>query len=179
MCDNSSLATGALSLQSAGALTSTVGSYFSSSGQKQALGAQANIDTTNARIQEDAAQGALVQGAQQEQNQRFKTASLKGSQRASIGASGVTLDSDTASRVLASTDIMGDIDANTINANAVKSAWGYRTQAANYQNDALLKNAQAKGINPLESATSTLLTGAGSVAKSYYQLKKSGAFDND
>jgi hypothetical protein len=39
--------------------------------------------------------------------------------------------------VLTSTDVMGQIDKNTIAANAVRSAWGYRTQATSFQNEAL------------------------------------------
>jgi hypothetical protein len=75
----------------------------------------------------------------------------------------------------ASTDIMKEIDANTLTANAARSAWGYRAQAVNFQNEALTQRATAKAIRPGMSAMSSLLGSAASVAGSWYDLNKSGA----
>ena len=75
----------------------------------------------------------------------------------------------------ASTDIMKEIDRNTVEANAVRSAWGYRTQAVNSQNDALIKRATADTISPFGSATTSLMGSAGNVATSWYQLNKATA----
>ncbi|WP_186425096.1 virion core protein, T7 gp14 family [Cupriavidus metallidurans] len=170
---------GALALQGGGAAISTVGSYFSAQQQKSALGAQADIADINARTAESTAESALYQGQQQEISQRLKTAQLKSSQRTAMAANGIDLGSGSAVNVLTSTDTMGEIDANTIAANAVRSAFGYRTQATNFQNDALMKRTTASGISPITSAASTLLTGAGQVAGSWYKLKKAGAFDSN
>jgi hypothetical protein len=68
------------------------------------------------------------------------------------------------------------VDANTIAANAVQSAWGYRTQAVNYKNDALMSRATASGISPGLNAASTLLGEAGQVASTWYGMNKAGAF---
>ena len=70
---------------------------------------------------------------------------------------------------------MKEIDASTLTANAVRTAWGYRIQATNYQNDALTKRATASAISPNKSAISSLLGDAGNVAESWYSLSKSGA----
>lgn len=167
----------ALALQGAGAAASSVGSYFAAQSQKNALNAQADTADINARMAESTAQSALYQGQSQEISARLKTAQLKSSQRASMAANGIDLGSDTATNILTSTDTMGDIDANTIAANAVRLAFGYRTQATNFQNDALMRRANASGISPMASATSTLLTGAGQVASSWYSMNKAGMFD--
>jgi hypothetical protein len=166
-----------LVLQGAGAAASTVGSYFASQSQKTALGAQADIADINARTAESTAQSALYQGQQQEIGARLKTAQLKSSQRTAMAANGIDLGSATATNILTSTDTMGEIDANTIAANAVRSAFGYRTQATNSQNEALMKRATGSAISPISAATSTLLTGAGQVAGSWYALNKAGALD--
>ena len=93
-----------------------------------------------------------------------------------MAANGIDLGSETAVNILTSTDVMGEIDANTVAANAARSAWGYRTEGVNFRNDALLKRSSAGSINPMMRTGTTLLTGATDVAKSYYMLDKVGAF---
>lgn len=167
----------ALAMQGAGVAASTVGSYFAAQSQKNALGAQADIADINARTSESTAQSALYQGQAQEISARLKTGQLKSSQRVAMAANGIDLGSGTATNILTSTDTMGEIDANTIAANAVRSAFGYRTQATNFQNEALMKRATAGAISPISSAVSSLLTGAGQVAGSWYAMSKAGALD--
>lgn len=196
--------------QVGGMFTSAIGSYFSSATNKINLQGQADlaaingriagslgetnsaIADTNARIAELAAQTELRRGQREEQNSRLKTAHVKSAQRAAMAANGIDLGSDSALNVLTTTDVMGEIDANTLQANAVRSAWGYRVQATNYQteaasaslqgkilatnsaNEALVKSAAADSISPFGSAASSLIGNAGSVASSWYKLKKAG-----
>lgn len=166
----------ALGTSAAGGAMNTVGSYYAAKGQQIGLKAQAGLAETNARIAELQAKSALIEGQKEEQNSRLRTANVKGTQRARFGANNVALDSETALNIQTSTDLIGEVDANTIAANAARLAWGYRTQAVDMQNDALLKRAQARGISPLMSAGGSLLTSASSVAKDYYSMKKVGAF---
>lgn len=161
--------------QMGGMATSAIGSYYSAATQKATLQGQAAIADTNARIAELGAQTALSQGQQQVANLTLKAGQLKSSQRAAMAANGIDLGEGNAAEVQASTDIMKEIDANTLTANAVRSAWGYRTQAVNFQNDALMKRAGADSISPFSSAASSLLGSAGSVAGSWYSMNKSGA----
>jgi len=142
--------------------------------------------TTNARIAELGAQSALQQGQQQVAALSLKAGHLKSSQRAALAANGVDLGAGSAAELQASADIMKDADIETLTANAVRSAWGYRAQATNFQNEALAaqsngwlyrteaqtKRATAAGLSPFGSAATTLLGGAGSVAKSWYELGK-------
>ena len=108
---------------------------------------------------------------------RLQTSQLKGRQRASLAANGIDLGSQTAVNILTTTDVMGEIDANTVAANAVRSAWGYRTQGQNFKNDAAMKRVTARTINPGMAAATTLMSEAGQVAAAWYGLNKAGAFD--
>ena len=67
---------------------------------------------------------------------------------------------------------------NTAEANAVRAAWGYRTQAVNTQNEALIKRSAASSISPMGSAATSLLGSATSVAGNWYQMNKMGLFDS-
>ena len=164
-----------LGMQAAGAAMGTVGSYYSAQNTKSNLQMQANLADTNAQIAELGAQSALAQGAKEEQRSRLQTTALKKSQRVALAANGVDLGQGSAAELLTSTDLMGDIDANTIKANAVRSAWGYRTQATNYQNQALMDRAAAGAISPGAGAVASLLVSAGSVVQSWYQFNQAGA----
>ena len=158
--------------QMGGMATSAIGSYYSAATQKATLQGQAAIADTNARIAELGAQSTLNQGQQQVANLTLKAGQLKGSQRAAMAANGIDLGVGNAAEIQASTDIMKEVDANTLEANAVRTAWGYRTQATNYQNEALAARATAGAISPGMSAVSSLLGSAGTVASSWYQYSK-------
>lgn len=169
-------ATGALGAQGFGAAASAVGNYYSAQSQKSSLGLQATIADINAQTAESTAQQALFSGQRLEQASRLRTAGIKGRQTSSLAANGIDLGQGSALRTLTDTDTFGEIDANTIKANAVRSAWGYRTQATNYQNQALQARASASAISPAMSLTSSLLGGATQVAGSWYSFNKAGAF---
>jgi hypothetical protein len=170
------MASASLMGQVGGGLMSAAGSYYSAKSQKIALESQAAIADINARVSEMGAQSALYQGQQQVGALTLKAGQLKSSQRAAQAAGGIDIGSGSAAEVRASTDIMKEIDANTINANAVRSAWGYRIQGTNYQNQALMARANASAINPASAAATSLLGSAGKVASSWYAFSKSGAF---
>lgn len=165
--------TGAFALQIGGALTSAIGSYYGAATQKINLRTQAYLADVNARIAELGAQSALLQGQQQVGALTLKAGQLKSRQRAALAANGVDFGVGSAAEIQASTDIMKEIDANTLEANAVRTAWGYRTQVTNYQNEALAARTTAGAISPGMSAVSSLLGSAGSVASSWYMLNKS------
>ena len=164
-----------LGVQGLGALMSVVGAFYSSSSQRAQLRAQAQLAQINATTAERTAQSALQAGQLQEQHSMLATANLKSTQQAHFAANGIDLGEGSAARVLADTDVMGEIDKNTIAANAVRQAWGYRTQATNYSNQALFSNAEASAISPTISSASSLLSSAGQVASGWYQMNKTGA----
>ena len=164
-------ATSSLYLQGGGAVTSAVGAYYGA----QASKAQASIADTNARLAELGAQAALLQGQSTVMRSRIATANVKGAQRTAFAANGVDASSASAARVLTSTDVIGEVDANTIEADAVRAAFGYRTQAMNYSNDAMLRRA---GPSPLAAAGTSLLGSGQQVAASWYRFKQDGAFNS-
>jgi hypothetical protein len=167
----------AMVMQGAGAASSAVGAYYGAQSQKASLELQASLSDINARMSESAAQQTLLTGQREAQKSRIATANLKGSQRASMAANGIDLGEGTANQILTSTDVLGEIDANTLQANAVRNAWGYRTQGVNQSNQALMSRAAAGAISPGMAATSSLLGSAGSVASNWYQYNKVGGGD--
>lgn len=173
-----SMATASMIGQVGGAATSALGSYYSASTQRIAMNGQADIADINARLAESGAQSALLQGQQQVTAHTLKVGQMKSRQRAAMAANGVDLGTGSAAETLATTDIMKEIDTNTLTANAVRNAFGYRTQAVNFQNEALGKRAGASMISPAGAAFSSLLGGAGGVAKSWYSYSKAGAWDS-
>lgn len=172
-----SFAKSAMALQGMGAVTSILGTYNSAVLQKDSLGFQASMADVNARMSEQSAQAELLRGEREYQSSRLRTGLLKSRQRASLAANGVDLGVGSAAEILTSTDVMGEIDANTIQANAIRQAWGYRTQATGYQNEALIRRASAGSINPGMAAMTTLLTEGAKMGASYAQLNRVGAFD--
>lgn len=167
----------ALAMQGFGVGASTVGAYYNALGQKSTLDAQAHISETNAKLADMSAQSAMLSGQRQEQAVKLNTAQVKSSQRAAFAANGVDLSSTTPVAVLTTTDVLGETDAATVAANAMRTAFGYQAQGVSYRNQALSERAASKSINPFFSAAGTLIAGAGTVSESWYKLKKEGAFD--
>ena len=166
------LAQAAMVSQIGGSVSGAVGSYYSAKSQASSLKFQSDIAGINARIAELGAQQELYRGQQQVGALTMKAGQVKSSQRASMAANGIDLGEGNAAEIQASTDIMKEVDKNTIEANAVRSAWGYRTQSTNYQNEALIRSATADSINPFASAATSMLGSAGSVASTWYNYQR-------
>jgi hypothetical protein len=165
---------GGMAFAGAGLASSVIGAYYSGASQRESLRFQADMAAINARIAEQSAQTALLQGQRQEQASRLRGAQVKSSQRAAMAANGIDLSEGSAQNVLNTTDYFNEMDANTLAANATRSAWGYRTQATNYMNDALSKRSSADAISPAMGAASSLLTGGSQVADKWYAMNKAG-----
>lgn len=163
-------------LGAAGAAQSTVGAYYSAAGQKISLGLQADLDAINARLAEGAARDSLARGERAYGASKLSTAAAKGSQMAGIDDAGFDVSYGSAAQILTGTDFLGEIDADTIKANAVREAWGHRIEATNLRSSSAVNRMSAKAINPGMAAVSTLLTEGAQVAGSYYALKSAGAF---
>lgn len=158
-----------MGMQIAAAVNQGVAARSNAVAQQNALNYQAQVSANNAKIAQWQAQDALQRGARTEQTQRLKTAQLKGAQRASLAARGISLDEGSALNLLQDTDFMGDLDVATIQDNTTKEAWGFENQANNALNDAALMTGRAQATSPNAAMFGTLLTGAGSVADSWYR----------
>jgi len=159
-------------LSTFGAINGAIGSYYQSQAMANNLEFQADMAKINAGIAESNAQAVLLSGQRAQQNVRLRTAKIKAAQRVGMAANGVDLGSRSAINLQTTTDTMGEIDAQTVENNAIRAAFGYRNQSVNDLNTARLANSVADGINPFGSATSSLLGNAGSVASSWYKYAK-------
>lgn len=166
------LAQMSLAAQGAGGIASAFGAFSGAQAQKSGLKAQAAIADTNARITEMSAQSTLDAGNKEIGRYTLSAGKAKGAQRAAMAANGVDLGVGNAAETLASTEIIKEIDKNQIEANSIRSAWGLRTQATNYQNDALVKRATAGSISPFATGATSLLNSATAVASSWYSYSK-------
>lgn len=162
----------------AGMANGVIGSYYSSQSKASNLNFQADMDALNAQQAEKQAQATLYQAERKAGQVSLAYGAAKSSQRASMAANGVDLGTGNAAEVQASTDLVKKIDMDTIAANAMRSAWGFRTQATNYSNQALIARATAGSISPTASAFTSMLGSAGNVAGSWYRYSKEyGASD--
>lgn len=161
-----------LILSGLSAANGALGSFFGARTERANLRHQAAMDRINAQITDLQARDALIQGQRREQSSRMKTAGLKSAQRVSLAANGVDLGEGSAANILTSTDYLGEMDANAIAADAIKSAWGYRVESTNLRNRAAMADANASGISPGMSAATSLLGSATQVAGHYYRKTK-------
>lgn len=162
-----------MGMQVVGAVGQASAARQQSKDNQAAYESQAAVSRNNAMIAEWQARDALQRGARSEQQQRLKTASLKGSQRARLAANGVALDEGSALNILDDTDYMGEQDALTIRDNTAKEAWAHRNQASGYTSDSSMLSARAGAEDPNGAMFGSLLTGAGQVASSWYSRKNS------
>lgn len=160
----------------AGALQSMFGAYYGAKTQKINLRHSAAMAEINARIADLGAESALMQGQSEVARLTQQAGQLKSRQRVALAANGVDLGVGNAAELQASTDIMKEIDTETITANAVKNAWGYRTNAMNLRSGAAANRVTAGGINPFAQAATSLIGSSTQVASQWYGLQQSGAF---
>jgi hypothetical protein len=146
-------------------------------GMKQGESAQgmanynAAVSRNNAQAAEWQAQDATKRGQEQAEANSRKVAMLKGSQTASMAAHGLDISEGTPVNILTDTDLLGEIDTNTIQQNASKEAWGHRAKAANASTQAGMYDMQANNSSGLMSGAGSLISGAASLADRWYRSK--------
>lgn len=160
------------------AVASIAGTAMSVMGQMQAGDAAAKSAEYNAAVARNnqivadrQADDAVKRGQVAEDEQRRKTAQIKGAQRAALGASGVALDSGSPLDILGDTAAFGELDALTIRNNASREAYGYKVQGMNFAAEAGLADARGAAAkqSALIGAGATLLSGAGNVIDRWSQ----------
>jgi hypothetical protein len=104
----------------------------------------------------------------------MKTAQEKSTSRVKAASRGIDLSSDVVVNDLATQDYITEIDTNIIQANTIKSAFGYKTEAQNQRSQANMMRASANSINPAMTVFNSLLGSATDIASSWYGQKKSG-----
>ena len=158
-------------MQIAGLGSQVFGAYRGAQAEIEAAKYQAQVDRNNATIAGWQAKDAISRGYEEERRRRLMTRQGKGASVASMAARGLDVSEGSALNILTDIDMIGEQDALFIRDNAAKEAWGFNVQKQNYMNNPdLLKN-RADAISPWKAAGSTLLTGAGQVASSWYRYK--------
>lgn len=149
-------------------------SEVQSNAQKMANEAQATVADNNAQYADWQAKDALYRGATEVGRIRLRTAGLKGAQRARMGASGVTMDSDSPNRLLTDTDILGQMDVDTAASNADREAWALRSQAQDSRNRAEILRRATVPVpdSPSNALIGSLLSGGGKLAESWYKWSR-------
>jgi hypothetical protein len=133
---------------------------------KAAGKAQNALAEENARLAQMQAADAIARGEVAEQRHRVNVKRLAGSQRASLAAQGIAIDSGSALEIQEDTARMGEMDALTIRMNAAREAWGHKVQATDYINRGRIAKADANN-----RATATLLSGATNIYASRFGFK--------
>jgi hypothetical protein len=142
--------------------------------QKKQADYQSKVAANNAKIAAWQRSESLQRGEAEAQAAMREQAALVGRQRAALAANGVDVTEGSALDLIASTRFLGQMDVNTIQANAAREAWGADVQGMNYTADSNLNRWKADSINPTMTG---VLTGASSLlsSASSYGLMKAGS----
>jgi hypothetical protein len=179
-----------IGLQVVGAVTSFLGARQEGQQQQNQANYQAAIARNNAQIAQNnkitalrLAEDARKRGEAEAQTFSERVRRLQGTQRATLAANGVLVDSGSALDITQETAETGQLDALTIRSNAEREALGFQNQAVNFEAQSINQQAQANlnvmaGNNAVASANrrglSSLLTGAGSVASKWNTFNQAG-----
>ncbi len=151
------------------------GSFGITRHQNAIAQSQANIARLNAQMMEWQAQSRLSANEKDQVRLTMQAGQTKASQRAALAANGIAVGEGSAAELQASTDIIKEIDSNQLTANARREAWGMRMQAAQYEGQALMAEAQKK--NKWDVFGTTLLQGVSQLANSYMLYNAYGLLD--
>ncbi len=155
MCDP---VTAGLVMFGGGAALGGYGAFKQQKAQNEANEYNAKLMERNSAVASQQAKLAEEQGEMDSKRHRLKVSQMKGSGRASFGASGALVDEGSAFDVIEETAKFGELDALTIKRNAAAGAWGYRAQSGQYVGQANLARSLRK--SPWEAAGFSLLGSA-------------------
>jgi hypothetical protein len=148
-------------------VVSSVSAAYAAYAQRQAGNFQAEVAKRNAEMQEVQAKDAEARGLEEGVRVALAGGHTRGAIRAGFGASGVTVNEGSALDVLADAALYGELDKQTVRANAAREAFAFRVGAGNYLAQANLARSSGR-----TGAASTLLTGASQFAGDYYRYRK-------
>lgn len=116
----------------------------------------------NQALADDARRDALQRGKLEAGKVRTENTKLLAKQGVAFSSSGVDATVGTPASVMAETAAMGELDARTIENNALREAWGFKKHGIKFQQQAALDSARAR-----ERIGATVLTGVGRAFKDY------------
>ena len=156
----------------AGTVVSAVGAMANADAQAKQAEYQGQVARNNQITANNNAQMAAQAGEIKAFNKEQQTRATVGAIKAAEAGSGIDVNTGTAVDVQAGAAETGMTDALTIRSDAMKTAYGYETQAVGFANQAQLDEMQAENapITGAFNAGGTLLSGG---ANAYYNYKKS------
>jgi hypothetical protein len=178
-------------IQIAGAVNSAIGAYYQAQNQQFQLESQASsmrfrqeLFKLNQEQSEYAAEQTMAASQREAGRIYMRGGAVKGAARASMAARGIQAGVGSAAETIATTDLVTEIDALTINANAVRAAENLRTQSVNYGTQSVMAgvsannySASAGSINPFASAGTSLIGGATSIMSNWAQASRMSALE--
>jgi len=147
-----------------------MGAMGNSQAQQDQSAYQAGVARNNKIIADRNAATIKEQGTREANRYRSRVRGMIADQTINLVGGG---DVSTGSTVdlLADTAEFGEMDAQTIEANAADGAYNAKVQGNNFGNQANLYKAQSESQNPLFSGVSSLMSGAGTVAHRWSMRK--------
>lgn len=165
----------------AGAAVSAIGAFYGTQAQRYTLRSnalslqfQASTAGLNAQLAEQEANVILQAGKQEKAFATLRFGQLKATSRATQAAAGVQAGVGSAGEVQASIELAKDIDALTIERNAVRAAGQARLRAVDFRNQASLARVSAANarrfsstLSPGLAALTSLIGGSSQVASAF------------
>lgn len=166
------LAGAGLALSAVGTGVGVMGSLQTAAAQQASAKYQAQVAAGDQQIALQNASFAANSGEEQAAVQEQKTRTQEGEILASQASSGVDVNSTTASDVRTSEEKLGALDADTIRSNAARQAYGYQTQATNFENAESADVAQGENAETAGGigAATSLFSGAGNASLNYAKI---------
>ncbi len=138
------------------AVASMFGTYFQAKAQKKVAMYQAQIEERNRQMAELSAHMALQQSNWYISQRTQQAGQAKAEQKTRMGASGLKVGVGSSKEVLASTEVIKQIDVNQLYVNGYREAWGIRARGLGSAMQATATRSYASSISPIGSALSTL-----------------------
>jgi hypothetical protein len=146
--------------------------------QSQAAQYQSAVARNNATMADYNAKVATQTGENEEAAKREQTAQTIGMERAAIGASGLDPNSGSPLRLQSDVARLGELDAATIRNNAMRTAYGFKTQGISYGAQAALDESQGRYATKAGNlgAFTSLISGASNVSSKWASFQQAGVF---
>lgn len=164
----------------AGGVMQAAGQAQQASAASKAAAYNAQVSQRNSEVAIQNARLASEAGTAEVASQELKNRALSGEMAANQGASGVDVGSGSFKAVNESERQLGQLDAMTIRSNATKEAYGYETQAQNFQAQSSLDTAESKNASTAGkyAVAGTLLGTLGSATSQWQQFQLQGAINS-
>lgn len=160
----------------AGAATSALGTITGGIAQGHEAAYQAQIAQNNAQIAKQNANYTLAAGNEAAQEKGQQAAEQLGRVKAAFGANNIDVNSGSAKNVEVSQRETGNLDQQNTENQALMQAYGYNTQATNFEAQSGLDQAQAAEapIGAAVGATGSFLESASSIGFKYGGMQNGG-----